>query len=119
MDPVRPAVARDFWPGLDRIFVCQSPPEFRGTIPPPATSALGLGDRGPKRRQRRISIPVRSSGAPSQRATGSRSALVDGNFLWVVALLWQAFWADRNHSGVDRELDMGALQDGSTQCGRV
>ena len=60
---------------------------------------------------------MRSSGAPSQRATGSRSALVDGNFLWVGALLWPAFGADRHHYGDDRGMDLGEKHGGNTRCG--
>src|SRR5437899_1459605 len=116
MDPVRPAATRHFWPGPDRIFVCQSPAKFRGTIPPLATSALGLGDRGPKRRQRRIPIPVRSSGAPSQCATSSRSALVDGDFLWVGALLWPALGAHWHPYGDHRGLDLGEKFGRNARC---
>src|SRR5439155_19669954 len=116
MDPVRPAVTRHFRRGLDRIFVCQSPAEFRGPIPALATSALGLGDRGPKRHQRRIPIPVRSSSAPSQCATSARSALVDGDFLWVDALLWPALGADRHDYGDDRGMDLGEKYGGNAGC---
>src|SRR5205807_4363178 len=60
---------------------------------------------------------MRSSSAPSQCATSSRSALVDGDFLWVGALLWPALGASWHPYGNDRGLDLGEKYGGNTRCG--
>src|SRR4030095_12574901 len=62
-------------------------------------------------------IPMRSSGAPSQCATSSRSALVDGDFLWIGALLWPALGADRHAYGDARGMDLGEKYGGNAWCG--
>ena len=59
---------------------------------------------------------MRSSGAPSQRATSARSALVDGDFLWVGALLWPALGANWHPYGDDRGLDLGEKYGGNARC---
>ena len=58
---------------------------------------------------------MRSSGTPSQRATSSRSALVDGDFLWVGALLWPAVGANWHPYGDDRGLDLGEEYGGNAR----
>src|SRR5205814_602575 len=47
----------------------------------------------------------------------SRNFSTDDLFLWVGALLWPAFGADRHHYGDDRGMDLGEKHGGNTRCG--